>query len=129
MSSKSATHLLIVITMLFAIVGQAFVSASMNFSMTFAEPVLNAKSTCMGHHQMNTDRDELASKQAQSANTLNCCDSDCTCPMSIGSSASLVLLSRLFFQAPAKVNDKIDTNPQDLLHSVIPPLYRPPIIA
>ncbi len=128
MSSKSATHLLIVITMLIAIVGQAFVSASMNFSLTFAEPTVNAQSTCMGHHQMNTAIDELESKQNQSANKPSCCDSDCTCPMSIGSSASLMLLSRLFFQDLAKINDKIDAKPQLLLNSVIPPLYRPPII-
>jgi hypothetical protein len=101
----------------------------MNFNLTFAEPAVNAQSTCMGHHQMNAATDELESKQNQSTNKPSCCDSDCTCPMSIGSSASLMILSRLLFQDPAKVSDKIDTKPQTLLNSVIPPLYRPPIVA
>jgi hypothetical protein len=103
---------------LFAFTGQAFSATMMPCEMTLAD-----------HHAMvNMTTDTMSHDKMGTSNTMDCCDTDCTCPPNACS--SFVFLNPYFPSQMISISHGsiVEPRPKHPVAS-ISSLYRPPIFA
>lgn len=121
---KPTPHFLIVVTMLFAFIGQATASHLINPINQHSDSYVSTESVAPLVHndtqKMNSDTD------IDDCCDVDCCENDCICPANICSNFAYVhtqIHSHTAF-LPNKTDFKIDTKQPN---AIINTLYRPPI--
>jgi len=121
---KFVTNLIIVITLMVALVGQAFAYTSMVCDMDGHTMPNHEQQMNHGSDSMMMDMPDMS----QMDSGMDCCDIECSCPAS--ACMSLVLLPEQTASLSLhSINDKILLSSPTQLVSKPNSLYRPPIFA
>ena len=128
--STPLTRLLIVATMLFALIGQAFAYSAMSCDMSSHNDNTSAMTHAeMNHSQMMGDGNmSHAMMNSSDVEHGDCCDVDCNCPANACSSLTTLSISYNSYKIDAGI-EKIHYVDFDLPNAFNKSLFRPPIFA
>ena len=126
---KLITNLITVITLMVALIGQAFAYTSMVCEMDGHQMPSHEQVIKQNSHSMKMDMPGVTkSEMDEMGSGMDCCEIECTCPAN--ACMSLVLLSEQDEALmPQIINDKILLSSTTQLVSKPNSLYRPPISA
>jgi len=130
MAAMKATclNVLLVITMLFAFVGQGWANSAMSCEMATASHQSHT-SLMMDHESMSHENmNHVMMSHENMKNDESCCESECPCPTSACSTASIIH-SEYLAEHINLVNDLVIIQDVNRTQSLPSSLFRPPIFS